>query len=64
LDDLLYIKTNIKEIRRASLVYEQSIYLAELEGNIICSAEIKLACVNAKMQPCVLPSILKQMENA
>ena len=63
LDNLLYVKTNVKQIRRASLVYEQSIYLSELDGGMICSAEIKLACVNAKMQPCVLPSRLKQMES-
>ena len=62
--DLLYIKTKVKELRKASLVYDQSIYLAESAGDIICSAEIKLACVNANMQPCVLPNILKKMESA
>lgn len=58
LDDLLYIKTNVKEVRKASLIYEQFIYLNELESEIICSAEIKLACVNQKMQPCALPESL------
>jgi acyl-CoA thioester hydrolase len=62
LDDLLYIKTKIKEIRGASLIYDQSIYLAELDGNMICSAEVKLVCVNANMQPCILPNIFKTME--
>lgn len=62
LDDLLYIKTNVKEIRKASLIYEQIIYLNKLEGDIICAAEIKLACVNSNMQVCVLPNILNQME--
>lgn len=59
LDDLLYIKTKIKEIRGASIIYDQSIYLTELEGDIICSAEIKLACVDASMKPCILPNIFK-----
>jgi acyl-CoA thioester hydrolase len=64
LDDLLYIKTNVKEVRKASLLYEQFIYLSKLDNEVICSTEIKLACVNAKMQPCVLPlTILKKMEN-
>lgn len=63
LDDLLYIKTKVSEIRGASIMYEQSIYSAELDGDMVCSAEIKLVCVDPKMRPCSLPAEFKKMEN-
>ena len=63
LDDLLCIETKVLKMGRASLLYYQAIYLAEQRDGVICTAEIKLACVNKDMQLCALPNIFRKMEN-
>lgn len=61
LDDLLFIKTKVNTKRKASVTYEQLIYLDKLNSNIICSAEIMVVCVNKDMKPCLLPSIFNSI---
>lgn len=60
LDDMLLLVSRIKHISRASVLYEQNIYLADHEDALICSAEIKLVTVDDQMHPRAVPDVLKQ----
>lgn len=57
LDDLLTITTEIKEIKPCSLMFEQVII--NQQEQIICDAEVKVACVNGDLKPQRVPSIIK-----
>jgi acyl-CoA thioester hydrolase len=62
LDDLLEVVVRIKQVRRASLVFEQQI----LRGDILlCRGEITLVCVDlGNFKPAAIPdSILKEINN-
>lgn len=64
LDQLLYVLTEIEEVRHASILYNQSVYLEAPEGTPICKAKIKIACLDSKLQVRALPEILlKQIKN-
>lgn len=49
------VVTSIKEIRSASLVYDQYLRPADSTDKMLCRAEIKLACVDETMRPQVIP---------
>lgn len=50
------IRTTISELKRASMVFTQSIYFAD---RLLVSAEVQVACVNLlKMKPCAIPPSL------
>ena len=51
------VVTTILEARRASLVYDQYLRLAGLNGTLLCKAEIKIACVDKHLKPKALPKI-------
>ncbi|MFT6918411.1 MAG: acyl-CoA thioester hydrolase [Cognaticolwellia sp.] len=56
LDDLLTITTTISRLKSASLVFSQQ--LVNQNPITLCTAEIKVACVNlalAKPKPCTIP---------
>ncbi|HHR6030808.1 TPA: tol-pal system-associated acyl-CoA thioesterase [Providencia alcalifaciens] len=54
LDDLLEIETEIVEIKRASLLFQQR--LVDSQGNLLCGATALIACVDtSKMKPKALP---------
>jgi acyl-CoA thioester hydrolase len=56
LDDLLTITTTISRLKSASLVFSQQ--LVDQNQITLCTAEIKVACVNlalAKPKPCTIP---------
>lgn len=56
-NDLLRIETQIVELKRASMVFEQQITNAN--GNRLVSAQIRVACVNlAKMRPIAIPDFI------
>lgn len=56
-NDLLRIETQIVELKRASMVFEQQIINAN--GNRLVSAQIRVACVNlAKMRPIAIPDFI------
>ena len=55
LDDHLTVTTHISELKRASLTFCQEI--VNLNGQILCKASVKVACVNSqKMKPQAIPS--------
>ena len=54
LDDLLEVETQIIEIKRASLAFNQR--LVDSQGNLLCGAKVLIACVDiSKMKPKALP---------
>ena len=57
LDDMLTISTKIEQIRKASIIFKQTIL--NQNKQIISSADVVIACVNmTKMKPCALPKLL------
>ena len=57
LDDLLSVKSQIQEIKRASLVFSQRILNEKQQ--LLCTATIRIACVNlVKAKPCAIPQEL------
>ena len=56
-NELLDVKTHVADQRNASLVFEQIIFNQSEE--IICKAEIKIACLNCKtMKPETIPETI------
>ena len=54
LDDLLEVETQIVEMKRASLIFNQR--LVDSQGNLLCGANALIACVDiSKMKPKALP---------
>lgn len=60
LDDLLLIESRVTTVARASVVYQQNIYLPDKSGDLLCEAKVKLVVVNKDMRPAPLPAVLKQ----
>lgn len=60
LDQLLYVTTEVVEVRKASIRYNQIAYLEAIEGRVLCRAKVKLACLNKQDRPRGLPEILSQ----
>ncbi|OCF99652.1 tol-pal system-associated acyl-CoA thioesterase [Gilliamella sp. wkB195] len=57
LDDMLTISTKVEQIRKASIIFKQTIL--NQNKQIISSADVVIACVNmTKMKPCALPKLL------
>lgn len=55
LDDALIIKTDVKELKRASLVFSQSI--CHQDGRLLSTLLVKVACVKlAQKKPCAIPN--------
>lgn len=55
-DDLLEIHSEITQVKKASLVFEQSIYRADI---LLCKAEVCIACVDSQtMRPKAIPKDL------
>lgn len=57
LDDLLMIKSQLENIRKASLIFKQKIFNSN--NQMINEAEVLIACVDLKKnKPCVLPKLI------
>ena len=57
LDDLLTVTSQISELKRASLVFNQQIINQEQE--LLCTVKVRVACVNIKLsKPCAIPKEL------
>ena len=57
LDDMLTISTKVEQIRKASIIFKQTI--SNQNEQIISTADVVIACVNmTKMKPCALPKLL------
>jgi len=56
LDDLLTVKTQVEQIRKASIVFTQQ--LVDQQNKIYCKASVTVACVDVnKMKPCGFPPL-------
>lgn len=60
LDQLLTVKTRPEELRSASILYDQKIFLQEEVGLLLCQAKIRIACVDKHFRPCGLPKPLSR----
>lgn len=57
LDDQLIVHTQVTQIKKASLSFYQK--LVNLDGIILCQAQVKIACVNMeKMKPQAIPTTI------
>lgn len=57
LDDMLTITTSIEQVRKASIIFKQTIL--NQNNQVISTADVLIACVNiTKMKPCGLPKLL------
>lgn len=66
LDQLIFLKTKVIELRPASIIYQQELHrnkesetLAD-KTSLLCQAKIKLATVNEQFKPCAFPEILQK----
>jgi acyl-CoA thioester hydrolase len=59
LDDELVIKSRVMQIGRASVNYEQEIFLAN-HADLLCAANVKLAVLDRQMRPTAVPEVLSQ----
>ncbi|OAN18430.1 acyl-CoA thioesterase [Photobacterium jeanii] len=58
LDDMLVVRTHISDLRRASIEFCQD--LVNNEGQILCKAVVKVACINSRtMKPIAIPENIK-----
>lgn len=59
LDDLLTVKTEIKELKKATIVFIQRLYREDL---CLSEAAVTVACVDlTKMKPIAIPADIQQM---
>lgn len=55
LNDHLEVVTEVAEIKKASIIYDQHLRLARSPDTILCRARIKIVCVDKTMRPCAIP---------
>ncbi len=61
LDDALSVTANVTNCRRASLMFEQKIFRTGTTSLLLCSAEIRVACLQAEsLKPHPIPDYLLQ----
>lgn len=51
LHEQLEVVSSIKEIRAASIIFDQYLRQAQSKDKILCEAQVKLACVDSNMRP-------------
>lgn len=57
LDDLLTVTTEIKTLKRASIIFHQSI--TDINQKELCRVEVTVACLNFdKNKPCPIPDFI------
>ncbi|OCG65692.1 YbgC/FadM family acyl-CoA thioesterase, partial [Gilliamella sp. Fer4-1] len=57
LDDMLTISTQVEQVRKASIIFKQTIF--NQNKRVISTADVLIACVDiTKMKPCALPKLL------
>ena len=64
MDDLITVTASVVSCKASSFVLQQNIYRGEI---MLASGEVELACIDANMRPCRLPSeirdlLLKELE--
>jgi acyl-CoA thioester hydrolase len=58
LDDLLTVTTQIKEMRKCSFVFEQT--MTNQHETLICDAKIQVVCVDGNLKPQRLPNLARK----
>jgi len=58
LDQLLYVVTEIIEVRHASIRYTQCLHRDTAEGTLLCRAKVRIACVDGQKRPRRIPKLL------
>lgn len=59
LDDLLFVKTQVSELKGATLMFSQ---VLKRDDVVLCQAKVKIACVDLnKMKPVAIPQQVKAM---
>lgn len=57
LDDMLTVSTSVEQVRKASIIFKQTIF--NQNNQVICTAKVLIASVDlTKMKPCGLPKLL------
>ncbi|OCG19983.1 MULTISPECIES: tol-pal system-associated acyl-CoA thioesterase [unclassified Gilliamella] len=57
LDDMLIISSKVDQVRKASIIFKQTIF--NQNKQVISTADVLIACVDiTKMKPCGLPKLL------
>jgi acyl-CoA thioester hydrolase len=61
LDDALRVSADLVECRRASLVFQQAVYLEGDDSRVFCSARVRVACLDAaRLRPHPIPDFILQ----
>ncbi|MDR3477905.1 MAG: YbgC/FadM family acyl-CoA thioesterase [Gammaproteobacteria bacterium] len=55
LNNQLEVISQIVNIKKASIIYDQHLRLANSPDTILCKATVKIACVNKHIRPCAIP---------
>lgn len=57
LDDLITVHTEIKQLKKASVMFSQTI--THSNGTLLCRMEVNVACVDfTKNKPCPIPAFI------
>lgn len=57
LDDALIVSTVVSKIARSYIIFEQEV---RKDGEVLCKATAKVACVNDTMKPTALPKYIRE----
>lgn len=61
LDDALRVSAELVECRRASLVFQQAVYLEGDASRVFCGARVRVACLDAeRLRPRPIPDFILQ----
>lgn len=60
LDDLLSVLAEVTELGRASITYDQKIYVSDQDSDILCEARVKLVVVDKTMRPIAIPEKIRK----
>jgi acyl-CoA thioester hydrolase len=55
LSDRLQVVTRVSHFKRVSMTFEQHLRLSSAPDTILCTAEIRVACLNKQFRPISLP---------
>ena len=55
LSDQLQVVTRVSQLKRVSVTFEQHLRLSSRPDTILCTAEVKVACVDSTFKPTSVP---------
>jgi acyl-CoA thioester hydrolase len=61
-DDKLIITAQLIELKKASMLFKQTIYREQQAEKILCQGKVRIACINAaSFRPAVIPESIVQL---